>query len=79
MLTRLTGIYTYINNALGHSSRIDHFIMSENVYREIPFNRTIHDIDNVSTHLPVELCYCTHELCRIKTEVDQPINISTFQ
>ena len=70
---------TYVNNALGHSSRIDHFIMSENVYREILFNRITYDIDNVSTHLPVELCFCTHEFCRIKTEVDQPINIDELQ
>ena len=53
--------------------------MSENVYREILFNRIICDIDNVSTHLPVELCFCTHEFCRIKTEVDQPINIDKLQ
>ena len=47
----------YVNRALGHRSCIDHFITSENVYREIVFNRVFDEVGNTSTHLPVEMCF----------------------
>ena len=56
---------------MGHRSCIDHFITSENVYREIVFNRVFDEVDNTSTHLPVEMCFRTSEFQRIKIEVEQ--------
>ena len=56
---------------MGHRSCIDHFITSENVYREIVFNHLFDEVDNTSTHLPVEMCFRTSEFQRIKIEVEQ--------
>ena len=68
---KLTNGDTYVNRALGHRSCIDHFITSENVYREIVFNSVFDEADNTSTHLPVESCFRTSEFQRIKIEVEQ--------
>ena len=46
---------TTVNHYLGHWSRIDHCIVSDNIVHEILDNRVVDSNDNLSNHLPVEL------------------------
>ena len=56
---------TYVNNALGHLSCIDHFITTNNIFCEVPYSGIVDDIANQSTHMPVELCFSMNGISRM--------------
>ena len=47
--------WTYMNDALGHRSCIDHFLLTANLFEKIISNYVIYDIDNMSCHSPILL------------------------
>ena len=42
--------YTYVNHALGHTSIIDHFIITRNIFDVIEANYFINEPNNTSSH-----------------------------
>lgn len=51
---------TYNSLSLGHTSHVDHVISSVDIHDNISSCSVVHDIDNLSSHLPVRIVFNMH-------------------